>query len=477
MDQHKSQSRAGGLLFIALVLVTACADPHSDSDSQATADSEGESSTTRDPSSSSATATSSDGTSDASGSETGEESSTTADECPEGQIGVEREFLTTPGESGLAQLDSCELWHRWYFAAPEGSVVEFALIGHDPVEAVVGYPDVAQLAPAIDGNTLIEPFTSTGGTPMTQTFTAPRSGEFAIQIRAQDTPADAEYELAITCVEGCSRETTRFPIVLVHGWTGFQNIGPLDYFYNVPGHLTDLGYPVAVTETDKYNTSLVRGEQLAEQVDGLLTQWRARKVNLIGHSQGGIDSRAMISTHGYGDRVSALITVGSPHQGALACDVALGYVPGPAQEVLFLLFDFLGAVTADEQADVEASLHSLTEVHMQGEFNPQNLDDPRVEYISYTGYSCAADEFLDPSNDCVDLVDPIWTLTHSINRADGSKGDGLVTIESAKWGDFRGIVPADHLDEVGQLLGATDPAFDHLQFFEDRASELAEGAH
>ena len=31
--------------------------------------------------------------------------------------------------------------------------------------------------------------------------------------------------------------------------------------------------------------------------------------------------------------------------------------------------------------------------------------------------------------------------------------DGLVTVTSATWGTFLGCIPADHLDEVGQLLG------------------------
>ncbi len=31
--------------------------------------------------------------------------------------------------------------------------------------------------------------------------------------------------------------------------------------------------------------------------------------------------------------------------------------------------------------------------------------------------------------------------------------DGLVRVKDARWGTFLGCVPADHLDEVGQLFG------------------------
>lgn len=46
--------------------------------------------------------------------------------------------------------------------------------------------------------------------------------------------------------------------------------------------------------------------------------------------------------------------------------------------------------------------------------------------------------------------------------------DGMVTVESAKWGKLMGCIPADHLDEVGQPShdGAnTWSRFDHLPFY------------
>jgi triacylglycerol lipase len=49
--------------------------------------------------------------------------------------------------------------------------------------------------------------------------------------------------------------------------------------------------------------------------------------------------------------------------------------------------------------------------------------------------------------------------------------DGLVTVESSKWGVFQQCVPADHLKEVGQL-GAAASGFDHLQLFRDVVSRI-----
>jgi triacylglycerol lipase len=54
--------------------------------------------------------------------------------------------------------------------------------------------------------------------------------------------------------------------------------------------------------------------------------------------------------------------------------------------------------------------------------------------------------------------------------------DGLVMVDSAKWGTFRGCVPASHLSELGQIsMNRFDPrtGFDHLRFYRNVAFELA----
>jgi triacylglycerol lipase len=50
--------------------------------------------------------------------------------------------------------------------------------------------------------------------------------------------------------------------------------------------------------------------------------------------------------------------------------------------------------------------------------------------------------------------------------------DALVRIDSAKWGDFRGCIPADHADEVGAFGDFSWSAFGYVDFFRLRAFEL-----
>jgi triacylglycerol lipase len=43
----------------------------------------------------------------------------------------------------------------------------------------------------------------------------------------------------------------------------------------------------------------------------------------------------------------------------------------------------------------------------------------------------------------------------------------MVSVQSARWGEFQGCVPADHFDEVGQIArtGAIASGFDHIAFY------------
>lgn len=405
----------------------------------------------------------------------------TTGEATTGAIGcdaeavVERGFFAEATAPKGVVLAACGE-DRWYFAAPSESTVEVTLTrtGGQPLTAAIVYPDEPPGEVWTAG--LTAPLSS-DELPASVVFPVPRSGEFAVHVDGLADELSATYDLAIRCVLGCERETTRFPIVLVHGWTGWDAVGPLTYFYGVADELAALGYPLHVVQLDPYNHSNVRAGQLADQLDDVLPVWRARKVDLIGHSQGGIDSRAAISTYGYGDRVSALITIGSPHRGTFIADAGLGLAPGPVEDVAGLLLNFLGAVTAQEKSDAIASFESLSEAHMVGTFNPANPDDPRVQYVSYTGRTCGALDFLDPRMDCQDLVDPLIGWSYDILKSFRGANDGLVTVESAKWGEYRGEMIADHIDEVGQVLGVTDLKFDHLEFYRDRARELAGEEH
>ena len=355
--------------------------------------------------------------------------------------------------------------HRYSVAAAGGSemTVEAKAVSGRPLSISVTYPDGT--------NEVVSAGTLPGdGTVISLTFLAPRSGEFFVRITRRDPQPVDRYHLTLSCFSACDLKSTLFPIVLVHGWTGWNSIGSYEYFYDVSDTLTALGYPVFTATLDPYNSIEVRAGELATQVDQFLTDGRARKIDIIGHSQGGLDSRRLITTLGYGDRVSALTTVATPHQGTPICDMAMGYLPSPGLDVLDWLLNAVGAVGGN-QSDAKASFESMTQHYVQGTFNPQTPDDPRVAYVSWTGKTCDVTE-----GTCDNPVHALIAASYWILRDAAGDNDGIVPVSSAPWGDFRGTVDADHFSEIGQFAGVTG-TFEHLEFYKARARDFAAEGH
>lgn len=55
---------------------------------------------------------------------------------------------------------------------------------------------------------------------------------------------------------------TRYPIVLVHGFLGWDSIGPYDYWFGIADALRRDGAQVYVAQVTASNSTEVRGEQL-----------------------------------------------------------------------------------------------------------------------------------------------------------------------------------------------------------------------
>ena len=112
----------------------------------------------------------------------------------------------------------------------------------------------------------------------------------------------------------------QYPVVLVHGFMdkGGAFIG-LEPALRADGHIVERASvpplaPVAV-----------RAEHLGEQVDAILAAHGVDKVNLIGHSMGGLDSRYLVAHLGFADKVASVTTIATPHRGSSVADAVLGF--------------------------------------------------------------------------------------------------------------------------------------------------------
>lgn len=269
-----------------------------------------------------------------------------------------------------------------------------------------------------------------------------------------------------------------YPIVFHHGFAGFRDIGPINYFFNVARDLRGRGETVYEAEVTPFDSPAVRARQLAAFVDRVLLETGSAKVVLIAHSQGGLDARYLISTLGYGDRVALLTTVSTPHRGTKVADIVLGLVPGATEGFINAIATLFAWTYNDARMrmDINASLVGLSEREAVS-FNRDNRDDARVRYWSYagrsnlrTGVAVCGDARYDNEPLRVDstvvALAPFAPIIEGLDPLE-NVNDGLVTVRSARWGEFQGCIPADHFDEIGQVarIGPTLAGFNHIEFY------------
>jgi len=140
---------------------------------------------------------------------------------------------------------------------------------------------------------------------------------------------------------------TSYPVVFAHGMGGFDDLLGYDYWgddygtfvgdacnefleITCNGNLNG-GQKAYVAQVMPFQTSEVRGLDLANDIEGFLATSGASKVNLIGHSQGGIDIRkaARVLYERYGTaKVRVLISISSPHRGSPVAKYILDLNPG-----------------------------------------------------------------------------------------------------------------------------------------------------
>jgi triacylglycerol lipase len=102
------------------------------------------------------------------------------------------------------------------------------------------------------------------------------------------------------------------PVIFIHGAGG----NAVD-FYNIKNYLKTQGWSdnelYAIEMIDKSGNSVNNARQLAPFVDDVLKKTGKSKVDIIGHSAGGINTLTYILNSG-GSKVNDVVTLGSPNK-------------------------------------------------------------------------------------------------------------------------------------------------------------------
>ncbi|GAA6055912.1 hypothetical protein JCM3770_002357 [Rhodotorula araucariae] len=228
----------------------------------------------------------------------------------------------------------------------------------------------------------------------------------------------------------------RLPLVFCHGLFGFDHIGPaalkplrFSYWIGVEEALQAMGVEVMIGRVPASASIEERAKVLCQLIG---ERFPGREVNLIGHSMGGLDGRFLISRlKPTNFKVRSLTTISTPHRGSSFADYLLEDILGAERVPAFLsVMKAVGVPGGGKAFD------DLTTTKM-ARFNEETPDDPSVKYISYGA------EFTPSWSNAFRIP---WGVVYEREGAN----DGLVSVESAKWGDYRATLHnVNHLDLIG----------------------------
>ncbi len=280
----------------------------------------------------------------------------------------------------------------------------------------------------------------------------------------------AIFLVPINVLAGGSSYTcdTKFPVVMAHGMGASAEIlGIVDYWWGIPGALEDEGANVYITSVNGMDSTRNKAIDFKNQFLQIKAITGAAKLNVIGHSHGTVYTRDAISNLGIGQYVASHTSIAGPHRGSAVADVIVGVVPDSLEWLVGDTLDFVYAfIFGDTNPNSLENGYNMTRPYMINTFNPQT---PNVGGIYYQSWAAKA------KTSCPSVIlEPTWLIMLAYEGAN----DGLVSVNSAKWGNFRGIedaawysVGCDHLNIVGQLFGIT-PGFDAPEFYVDVVSDL-----
>ncbi len=261
---------------------------------------------------------------------------------------------------------------------------------------------------------------------------------------------------------------TRYPIVLAHGMgTQSEILRIIDYWWNIPDALRDEGADVYISNVNGMDSTANKGVQFKANLLYFLAASGASKANIIGHSHGTIYTRYAITNLGLSSKVASHTSIGGPHRGSAVADLIMGAIPDVFEPfvggTLDLVYTFL---FGDKNGDAAQNGRDLVRSNMINVFNPNT---PNVSGIYYQSWASRIKNIL-----AGELLAATWLVMLPLE----GDNDGLVSINSAKWGNFRGTLSGawwcagvNHLHQVDQFLGYT-PGFSAPDFYVDVVSEL-----
>lgn len=320
------------------------------------------------------------------------------------------------------------------------------------------------------------------------------------------------------------KKAAYYPIVLMHGFNASADEEKSLTFYKVAQELAKDGHQVTMINVPPYNSLEQRANVASVQIIGVLNDFIKRhpqeppRVNIIGHSMGGLDARWIASHISQDDqkidrdywrgKIASLTTISTPHRGSQIADEALDFFPaktdGARNNIINALGDLWRSGFSD-QSNRTSLVKALTDLSVAQAPTIARATPSRTD-IFYQSFAAISQSDDDPSSEeqaridrsqraacgiilgseqAPDARDELDSSLTVLSKWLGTApNDGMVSVDSAKfpledgptsrW-HFRGCIRGDHLDVIGQPhhTGPTKTGFDHIRFYRNLAHDIA----
>ncbi len=243
-----------------------------------------------------------------------------------------------------------------------------------------------------------------------------------------------------------------FPIILSHGVCRFDQLWSdalgldnsdnetkdlLHYFRGIRTMLIKKGYRVFHAKVPWAAGVNQRAEALRADIERILRDSDAPKVNIIAHSMGGLDTRRMLFNDRHAgkihERIASLTTIATPHWGSPFADWGIQNLGG--------VISFTRLLGLDIEAFKDLTVAECTRFNRK-----QAVID--FEYgceatLRFQTYACR--------QHFMSVFGPLKIPFYHIEKEEGDN-DGLVSVQSAKWRDryLKGTLKnTDHFNALG----------------------------
>lgn len=173
-------------------------------------------------------------------------------------------------------------------------------------------------------------------------------------------------------------------------------------------------------------------EVQAQEAKKQILNLQDEKLFLLGHSQGGLIARALSHDPILSQKISAVLTVATPHQGSQLADAAIHL-----RKNHYALYQALKVFKYDTQKKTDLFQNVSTKGAQ--DFNQKY---PIKDHMASYSISCSMKTYQLPS---VLLPLPLIMKSNELT-------DGFVQENSQHWGQHLGHLPLDHIAQLGYFI-------------------------